>query len=263
VAGEIAADLSSRRVGQALLLLGLLTSGLFLWSLHGTAMQGLASLARSFGGATGGPLDAAAVAGVVGSWSARTFYWIALYGGALGAALFAPPLLDPRRTVLMLAQPISRSDHALGIYLAVCTLAGLAACFFCGLLFGGFRVLGIAVPTPFLLLPLPLLCGFAAVYAAVLLATYAVRSAPFAAIAGLALLIACTVLGSSQSVRPGAQASAAWLVYGLCPKLVELSGLAARVGEGGALSPAPFVSTLVPTVALLLFLSVAARRSER
>ena len=262
VAAEIAADLAARKIGWIALLFALLCAGGFLAGVRSQLVQGLAAAGRIFGG-TGGILDERTVANLIGSNAARTFYWTSLFGGISLSALFAPPLLDPRRTVLLLAQPISRADFALGLYAAVCLLATSVAAFFSGLLVLGLRWLGLEVPARFLLVPLPWLCAFAAIYAAVLLCTFFVRNGLFAAVAGLALLILATIAGNSDFHRPGAAGALASLLYGLCPKLVELGAQAGRLGEGGVLSVFPFVSTLLTTAALLLFLVVAARRSER
>ena len=113
----------------------------------------------------------------------------------------------------------------------------------------------------FLATPLPWLCAFAAVYALVLLATYAMRTGLFAAAFGLLVLIALTVFGSVA--RPGVATKLQTLLYGPCPKLLELGEQAAHFAEGGKVSAFPFVSTLLTTAGLLLCLVVAARRSER
>ena len=47
------------------------------------------------------------------------------------------PLLDPRRTILLLAQPVARSDVAAGIFAAVCGMVLLVHTFLVALLFFG------------------------------------------------------------------------------------------------------------------------------
>jgi ABC-2 type transport system ATP-binding protein len=253
-AQEIAADLAARKVGWMALGFAVLVLGTFLWLLRNDIVEGAAAAVHRFGGPAG-VVDQATTAHWVGRWAAAPLYWNTLAGTLVLAALFAPAILDPRRTVLLLAQPVGRGDLALGIFGAVCAMALVAQVFLVGMLFLGLRALGIQVSARFLLVPLPLLLSFAALYAGVLLATYAVRSGPFAVAVGLASLLLTVIAGNARN------AGAA--LGSVLPRIVPLGQQAARLGGGDEISPAPFLLTLAWTSAILIVLHVAARRSER
>src|SRR5205814_3394122 len=127
-----------------------------------------------------GVTDEATLGHWAGRWAAAPLFWNTLAGALVLAALFAPSVLDPRHTVLLLAQPLGRGDLALGVFAAVCAMALLAFLFLAVMLFLGLHALGVQVSARFLLVPLPLLLAVAALYARVLLATYGVRHWPFA-----------------------------------------------------------------------------------
>ena len=81
---------------------------------------------------------------------------------------------------------------------------------------------------------------------------------------GFLAILACGVLHEAVGSRPDTLASTlVTFLQGVLPKLVELSDQAQRLGAGETPSLFPFVSTLLPTAALLLCLVVVARRSER
>jgi ABC-2 type transport system ATP-binding protein len=262
VAAEITSDLLARKVGWMALAFALLLVGTFLWTMHSQLVEGAAALGRTF--ASGGLVEQQTMTALVGGNAARTLYWGGLIGGVVLSSLFAPPLLDPRRTVLLYAQPVSRADFALGLIASVCGLGTACALFFAALLFGGLRALGLEVSPLLLLAPLPWLCSFAAAYAVVLLATYGVRHPILAAAAGLCFLLLCGVVhqAAGHEAEGAGEAFAAILRAGL-PKLVELSDQAYRLGSGGKSDLFPFLSTLLPAAGLVLCLVVAARRSER
>ena len=180
-----------------------------------------------------------------------------------GTAEVAPDRLDPRRTILLLAQPLGRGDLALGIFSAVCGLALCAQAFLTLLVFLGLRALGLLVPLQFLLLPLPLIFSFAALYAVVLLATYAVRSGPFAMAVALGSLLAVLFLGNSHGARAGAPLGVQSVLATLVPRIVPLSQQAMHAGASERMSLSPFVLTAAFTAALLIGLQFLARRSER
>jgi ABC-2 type transport system ATP-binding protein len=257
-AQEIATDLAARKVGWIALALALLVLGTFLWLLRNDIALGAAAAVHRFGGPAG-LVDEVSIGRWAGRWAASILYWNALAATVLLSTLFAPAILDPRRTVLLLAQPLGRADLASGIFAAVCAMALLAHAFLVTMLFLGLRALGIAVSASFLLLPLPLLLSFAALYAGVLAATYAVRSGPFAAAVGLASLLLVAIAGNSKPAAPGLEAA----LLGVLPRVVALGQQAARLGGGERMSAPPFIMTAAYTAALLIALQVAARRSER
>src|SRR5437762_470308 len=161
VAREIAADLAARKAGWVALAIGLVVLALFFLALRHDVVSGAAAAVRAFGGPSG-VADEATLAHWVGHYAARFVYWALLPGSVIFAALFAPPLLDPRRTILLYAQPVSRGDVAAALFATVCTLVAAEHVFVVALLFGGVRWLGVSVSPLFLLVCLPLLFAFAA-----------------------------------------------------------------------------------------------------
>jgi hypothetical protein len=267
VAAEIAADLAARKVGWMALGVALLFVGMFLWGIHSQLVEGVAALGRVFGkggGLGSGLIEQKTMLAMIGGNASRTLYWGGLVGGIGLSSLFAPPLLDPKRTVLLYAQPLSRADYALGLFCAVCGLGLACAFFFSALLFAGLRVLGLGVDPLLLLAPLPWLFTFGSLYAVVLLVTYFVRHPLIAAGTGFGFLGVCGALHNAVEGRPsGFTETMLSLLQGVLPKLVELSDQAQRIGAGTRPQLFPFLSTLMPTAALLLCLVVVARRSER
>jgi ABC-2 type transport system ATP-binding protein len=256
VAGEIGSDLAARRIGWVALALAALLLGLFVLAVRSEVAMGAAAAVRRFGGPPG-TSDEAALASWVGRYSASLLFWSLVPGSAVFAALFAPPLLDPRRSILLLSQPVSRGDVAAGIYATVCAVVLVELGFLLGLFFGALRWLGVPVPASLLLAVAPLWVAFAALYAAALAATYAVRSGPVAAAAGLGVFVAASLVGSGQQAA-GRIAAAAVL-----PRLVPLSQQAMRLGAGEAPRLSPFALTAAFAAAMFLVLIFLARRSER
>jgi hypothetical protein len=261
VAGDVAAELASQKIGWMMLLLAVLSlAGLFRIT-HSEVLRSAAEASREALRQTGA-LQIQSLTREIASVAAAGLTWVLLSLCTVMSSLFAVPLLDPRRTVLTFAQPLSRSDHALGLFTGVLGLAGLGSLVYAAVLWAGFRWLGLMVSPRFLLIPVPFVLAFAPLYCVVLLATLTFRSGLFAAICGLAALVGCASLGSLDAVSPGAEPSGWSLLYALTPKVSELARLAGRLGEGARLSPSPAVSTLLIDAALVLVLVTVARRRE-
>jgi ABC-2 type transport system ATP-binding protein len=251
VAREIGAELAARRIGWIALGLALLFVGIFLLLVRADVVTGAAAGVRKFGA------DQETAAKWVGRWAAGVLYWGLLPGALVFAAFFAPPLLETRRTILMHAQPVSRGDVAAGMYGAVLGLVLAQYAFLIALFFGALRWLEIGVSPRFLGMLLPLLFSFAALYAVVLAVTYAVRSGPLAAAAGMAVFILAAVAFG---------ASPRWLTAvapALLPSIGPLSQQAMRMGSGERVSLTPFALTAMWAAALFLVLLFLARRSEK
>ena len=258
VSQEIAADLAARRVGWFALALALLILGLFFWALQHDMMAGAAAAVRSFGG-PGGVTESDALARWTGRYAARFVFWALLPATAMFAAMFAPPLLDPRRTILLLAQPVSRGDVASALFATVCAIVLCEYAFLVSLLYGGIRWLGVAVSARFLLMVAPLLVAFAALYAAALAITYVARSGLAAGGVAFLLFILAAIVGSHPP--PGFNAKSIGAV--VLPRIAGLADQAGRLGAGEWPAPAPFVLTGVIAAALFLLALFAARRSEQ
>ena len=258
VAQEIAADLAARKTGWVALAIGALVLGLFFWVLRHDVVAGAAAAVRSFGG-PGGVADPASLARWVGHYAGSFVYWALLPGSVIFAAMFAPPLLDPRRTILLYAQPVGRADVASALYATVCAIVACEYAFLVVLLFGGMRWLGVAVSARFLLMAVPLLFAFAALYAGSLAMTYAVRSGVAAAGVGFLLFVGSAIAGWRP--RPGFNSRAA--LAAVLPRVVGLAEQSARLGSGEWPRAAPFLLTAAVAAALFLVAIFAARRSEQ
>jgi ABC-2 type transport system ATP-binding protein len=258
VAQEIAADLAARKVGWVALSIGVIVLALFFWVLRQDVVSGAAAAVRSFGG-TDGATDAETLPRWVGLYAARFVYWALLPCSVIFASMFAPPLLDPRRTILLYAQPVSRGHVASALYATVCAIVVGQYAFLVVLLYGGIRWLGIAVSPGFLLIVVPLLVAFGALYAGALAVTYLLRTG--VAAAGIAVLVfaAATILGTRA--RPGFNAES--IAAAFFPRLVPLADQAGRLGAGDALRAAPFVLTLAVAAAVFILALIAARRIEQ
>jgi hypothetical protein len=262
VAGEIAADFAARKLGWVALGIALFLLGVFLWAIHGDVATGAAAAVHRFGG-PGGVVDEATMAHWVGRWCAAAAFWSLLPGSVVFAALFAPPLLDPRRAVLLLAQPVSRGDLAAGIYSAVCAMVLCEHAFLVALLFGGLRWLGVPVSPLFLLVTLPLFVAFAALYAIALAFTYVLRSGPAAGAVAFGTFAVAVMAGSSDAARRGARLSIESISAAILPRVVPLGQQAMKLGGGEWPSPLPFVLTALFAAALFILALFAARRSEQ
>jgi ABC-2 type transport system ATP-binding protein len=261
VAREIGSELIARKMTHAAAAGAALVLVTMFFALRNQIVQGMASAARQF--RAGGMFDEAQMAHVLGRGAAAGEYWSLLVGGVFLSALFAPPLLDARRSTLLLAQPVSRADVANGIFASVCALAlgifgssGLA-------LFVGLRFLGLPVAPGFLLVPLLTTVAFAALYAGVLLATYLLPNGLFAGVVGMATLLGLIVAGNLDAAQPENARQLAGFFLGLLPKLVGLHGGAMRLGGGSEPGMFAVASTVAYTGALMLVMQIVARRSER
>ncbi|HEX4381664.1 MAG TPA: hypothetical protein VH083_01900, partial [Myxococcales bacterium] len=261
VAEEIFADLIARKIGWVALALALLAVGLFLWSMRYDVVGGAAAAAHRFGASLAS--DEAELGRKAGGLAAEFVYWALVPGTVALAALFAPPLLDPRRSILILTQPVSRGDLAGGIFVAVCALVLAECAFLTALLFGGLRSLSLQVSPRFLLVPVPILCSFAAIYALQLGFTYLVRSGLAAAAVGLAVVSASSIVGVLDAARPGAALSWVSLLAALLPRIRSLSDQAMRLGSSEAPLLPPFGLTALFIGAFGLIALYAAQRSER
>jgi ABC-2 type transport system ATP-binding protein len=245
VAAEIVEDLRSRRIGWIVFAIAVALVLVSLWALHSELAKAAQAAAKtwrdSFEPAT------------FGKYTAEVLFWALLSSTAIFASFFAPPLLDPRRSVFLLAQPVGRGDLAGGIFLAVCGFTLAEYVFIDSLMFGGLRFLGVAVDPRFLLVPLAQLVGFGAIYAVELAVSYVISAALAACAIGLALIIVTVALSAHYD--------SAWL--SLLPRLNGLSTQASHFGQGHPAAPAPFVETLLFIGAFLLFTLFLARRSER
>ena len=261
VTREIFADLVSRKIGWVALALALIFVGVFLWGLHYDLLGGAIAAARRFG--EGYVQDEADLGRKAGGYVATFVYWMLVPGSVLLAGLFAPPLLDPRRSILILSQPVSRGDLAGGIFAAVCALVLAEYVFLVTLLFAGLRSLSLQVPARFLLVPLPILFSFAAIYAVQLGFTYLVRNGLAAAAVGIFVFSASSIVGVLDAARPGAALSWVSGVAPLLPRVRSLSEEAAHFGSGQAPLLPPFALSAVFVAALGLAALHAAQRSER
>ncbi|MFN2547987.1 MAG: ATP-binding cassette domain-containing protein [Myxococcales bacterium] len=258
VAQEIGADLAARKVGWIALAVALIVFGLFFWVLRHDVLAGAAAAVRSFGGPSGST-DAATLAHWVGRYTGGFVYWALLPGSVIFAAMFAPPLLDPRRTILLYAQPVSRGDVACALYATVCVIVLCEYVFLVALLYGGIRWLGVALTPRFLLMVLPLLFAFAALYAIALAMTYAIRSGVAAGGAAFGIFLVAMIVGF-QAV-PGFNWQA--IVAAFLPRVVGLAEQAGRFASGDTPRASPFVLTATIAAALFMVALFAARRSEQ
>ena len=261
VAAEIGSDLVARKMVHVAAAGAGLVLAIMLFALRNQVVQGLAAGARQF--RAGGVFDDQQMAQMIGRGAAAGEYWSLLFGGVLLSALFAPPLLDARRSTLLLAQPVSRADLARGIFVSVCTVALAVCALFGTALFIGARVLGLHVSAALLGVPLLTTVAFASLYAGVLLATYLFRNAFFAAVMGAATGLALLIAGNSEAAQPGNAQNPGGYLLGLLPKIVSLHHQAMLLGAGSGVRVFPIASTVAYTLAMLLIVQVIARRSEQ
>jgi len=261
VASEIASDLIARKMAHAALAGAALVLATMFFALRNEIVQGVAATARQFRG--GGMLDGAALAQVLGRGAAAGEYWALLAGSIFLSALFAPPLLETRRSTLLLAQPVSRADVANGIFASVCALSLAVFCASGIAVFAGLRLLGLPVAPGLLLVPLLTTVAFASIYAGVLLATYLLPNGLLAGVVGMTTLLALVVAGNVDAAQPGYARRLGGFFFGLLPKLVGLHREAMRLGGGAGVGAFAIASTVAYTLAMLLVVQIVARRSER
>lgn len=178
--------------------------------------------------------------------------WLVFFGGAtfgvLACADFAPAALAPGRIEQLLALPLRRGELLLGTYL------GVLALLLGGALYGG---LGLSLiiyaktgvfgwaPAAAALLGVG---GFAAIYAVMLLAAVAFRSAALSGAAGGAALLLFVASGQRATLAP--LFAAGWgrgLFLALTAPLPRLTGLAehaARLAEGRPAEPSLLLAQL-------------------
>ncbi|MBS2024690.1 MAG: ABC transporter ATP-binding protein/permease, partial [Deltaproteobacteria bacterium] len=260
---EIALDLASRRVGWFALGAAALGAIGIIKGMQTEALQGAAAAARHFG-TSSEFTDAQRVAAYLGGLSAQILYWSTLFGGALLAAIFMPTLFDPKRTILLLSQPITRTDYSFGVLSATLSLALATSLFFHLFVFVGLRfVLDIAVPWWFLAAPLVWIVAFTAVCTVQLLSTWLVRSALFTGALGVVMLWATAILGSGSGPDIPRSKLGWGILYAILPRAVDLMHQAGKLGEGARVHASAFVPTAALIVVWLLVLRVVAQRSER
>jgi ABC-2 type transport system ATP-binding protein len=259
---EIFADLISRKIGWVALAAALLFIGVFFAVLRQDFISGAAVAAHRWA-SPGGLTDEAGLGRKIGGYTAEILYWVLLPGSLTFAGLFAPPLLDPRRSILILAQPVGRGDLAAGIFGAVCALWLAEYLFLLTLLFAGLRYLNLLVDPRFLLVPLPLLFAFAAIYVVQLGFTYLLRSGPAASAVGVGFLVLAAIVGRLPAARPGAPLSLTALGGALLPRLHPLAEQATHLGSGEPATLLPFALTALFICALGLVALYGARRSEK
>lgn len=169
--------------------------------------------------------------------------YVVFYGGAffgvLACADFAPTLLAPGRIEHLLSLPVRRAELVSGTFLGVITLV------FGGALYGGlglsliiwaksgFFDWGPVAAAAFSAI------GFTAVYAVMILAAMAARSAALSAGAGAALLVAGIVAGQRATLAPlfspGLSRAAFLVLTSPLPRISELARHAAQVAIAGPL----------------------------
>ena len=261
VAREIASDLIARNMAHAAAAGALLILGVMFYAIRNQVVQGMAATARQI--TAGGLFNDQQMANMIGRGAAAGEFWSLLAGSAFLSALFAPPLLEPRRSALLLAQPVSRGDVAIGIFASVCSLAFVTYALFGAMLFGTLRFLGLPVSPAMLLVPLPAAVAFASIYAGVLLATFIFPNGLFAGFIGSGSLLALIALGNADAAQPTEAHGVAGFFFGLLPKLIGLHHQAMRLGSGSSATLFPLASTVAYTLAVLLVVQLVARRSER
>ena len=148
---------------------------------------------------------------------------------------------------------------AAALFATVCTLVAAEHVFVVALLFGGVRWLGVSVSPLFLLVCLPLLFAFAALYAISLAVTYAIRNGVIAG--GVAFVVFVLAAIAGANIRPGFNLQAA--AAAVLPRVTSLSEQASRLGGGDPPRFAPFALTAAFAAALFLVTLVIARRSEQ
>jgi ABC-2 type transport system ATP-binding protein len=261
VAREIASDLVARKMTHVAAAGAGLALFVIWLAVRNQVIQGMAATARQF--RAGGMLDDAAMAAVIGRGAAAGQFWMLLFGSVFLSALFAPPLLEPRRSALLLAQPLSRADLARGILASVLAQNLVTYSLFGVAMFGALRWLGLPVSPRVMLVPGLTAAAFSAVYAVVLLVTYFFPSGIAAGFVGVGALIALVVAGNLEAAQAANAHGLGGFFFGLLPKLIGLHHQAMRLGAGGGVAAFPVVSTLCFALAVVLVVQLVARRSER
>jgi ABC-2 type transport system ATP-binding protein len=261
VTRETASELLSQKLGWMLLALGLIGAGLF-WRTVNSPFFVNSTLTAQETFAQLDPVARTALSHQLGQIAGYGLFVLLLGMATLMLSVLAVPLFDPRRTVVLYAQPISRADHVLGLFTGVVGVVSVASLAYSVALWLGLRWLGLEASPRLVLLTVPIVSAFAPVYCATLLGTVLLRSGLFAAICAVAAVAGPAILGASEAVAAGAPTTGWKLLYAFSPKLVQLAQLSGRLGEGGPLAPMPLISTWFVTLALVALLVVVAQRSE-
>ncbi|MFO0599775.1 MAG: ABC transporter ATP-binding protein [Myxococcaceae bacterium] len=258
---ETLAELASQKVGWVLVVAAVVGLVAVWQVMHSPLFTSGGHTLRSYL-ATLNDAQLLSLARQAGDITGMALYWSALGLLTLVSAMFAVPLLDPRRTILLYAQPLTRADYVLGLFSSAAGAVGVGATLYALALFGLLRWLGLPVSARLIAAALPLTLAFSSVYLVVLSATLVRRSAFSAGLAGLTVLGLLMGLGFSDVVAPDAEPSVFLAVYAVAPKLVELSRAAGALAEGAHVSMAAFVSTGLVVVAQLVFACWLAEKVE-
>jgi len=215
---EIGSDLIARRMVHLAAAGAALVLAIMFFMLRNQIIQGIAASARQFH--AGGLIDDAQMAQMIGRGAAAGEYWSLLLGGVLLSALFAPQLIDASRSTLParaadLARRLRARDLRLRLHAGLCGLCLCGAA-----LFAGVRILGLHLSATLLAVPLMTTLAFASIYAGMLLATFLFPNGLFAAIVGMATVLALAIAGNAESARPAERAAARWIPLRACPSWV-------------------------------------------
>jgi Cu-processing system permease protein len=271
-AATIALDvLREARSRRWVLALAAGTTGLIALAALGLELEvvdGALAASRFFGGRVGHEIRAADVAlrPLFAGISYAVFYGGILVG-VLAAADFAPALLAPGRIEHLLSLPVRRAEIVLGVFLGVETLV------MGGALYGGLGLslviwakTGVLGWGPVASAALAA-AGFASVYAAMVLAAVAVRSAALSALAGGVVFVAGIVAGQRLELAPLFSAGPGRATFlAATAALPHLSSLAklADVTGAAAVPAAGAVALVGSTLAFALaLLAVAIAVFER
>jgi ABC-2 type transport system permease protein len=166
-------------------------------------------------------------------------FWSGLAFGVLACADYAPALLAPGRIEHLLSLPVRRAELVAGTFLGVLALV------FVGALYGGgglslivFAKTGIFGWAPVLAAALGA-AAFAPIYAVMVLAAVAIRSAALSAATGGLVYLMGIVASHRRTLAPlfedGLARRAFLASTAPLPRLADLASAAAGVGEGKGL----------------------------
>jgi Cu-processing system permease protein len=232
-------------------------------------VDGALAAARLFGGTMDRSIRAADVA-LRPLFEAAS--WIVFYGGLLLGVVvcadFGPSLLEPGRIEALLALPVRRAELLAGTFLGVLGLV------FLGSLYGGAGLAlliwvkaGVFNAGPIVAAALAAI-AFSSLYAAMLLAAVAVRSAALSAMAGMAVYFLGLLAGKRATLgplfAPGVGRSGFLALTAPFPRLTALADAAQATASGQPLALAATAGLVAGT---LLFsaglLAVAVALFER
>lgn len=242
VARDLLREARARR--WTLALLGGVTALLLLtaFGLELEVVDGALAASRFFGRSGHGSIRAADVAlrPLFEGVAYLVFYGGTLFG-ILACADFAPALLAPGRIEHLLSLPVRRAELLLGTFL------GVEALVLAGALYGGLGLTLIVAAKTGVFGAAPIAAaalgavGFTGVYAVMIAAAMAARSAALSAAAGAVVWIAGIVAGNRATVaplfEPGLPRGLFLAFTAPLPRLSELGRHAARVANGLPLDP--------------------------